>query len=956
MSKIPAFTVYFKEMDGHNNQKLPYYRLSVEETLTDLRSTEGGLARAEAADRLKHVGPNALERTRRVPAWVIFARQFKNLLVLILIISAGLSLYLHNVKTAIIMLVIALMNAVVGFFQEHKAESLLGSLERLVVPHAKVLRAGHGVQEIASSELVPGDVIYIEAGDSVPADARILSEDELATNDFALTGESQPARKFKHAISADVPLGSRHNMVYMGTTVALGSGHAVVVGTGMHTELGRIAGLSQTTHTDTSPLQREMNNLAVRLTQGTLLLAAVLSVIELQTNIGLKGSLLFAISIAAAMIPNGLVAEVNITLAQTAARMAKARALVKKLSAVETLGATNIIATDKTGTLTKNEMTVTRALIGRTEYPVSGTGYETNGALLSEKGRPISGKVLKDLHLFFETGALASNAEVNPPDDEHATWYVVGDPTEGALITLARKAGLEPIQLNERFPERKEYAFDSARKRMTSVREVDGQLYAFVKGAPESVLTRSDELWDHGHVRGLTAADRKFFSGYNEEHAAAAERNLAFAYRVLPKGFDPARHHLEDAEQKLIFLGIVSMVDPLRDAVPAAMAAAEKAHVRVSVITGDYPTTAEAIAKKAGLNGGEISVVMGEDLPGLSDTQVLALLLRGGAVFARISPEDKLRIVEIAKHSQNVVAVTGDGINDAPALKRADIGVAMGRTGTDVAKEAAEIILLDDSFATLVTAIEQGRLTFQNIRKAAACALTDNAGELLTILISLAATAIWGIPAAITAIQILAIDVIAQMFPITALGWDPAVGKLMRGKPRDLHDHIINKKAVYEFVGFGLLAAVIAYANYLLYFPRHHVSPLHLGTGEGPYLQASILTYITIVFCQFMNLLLVRSRGGASLVGPYLWSNKKLLWAFGISLFCIANIVYNPLVQPYFGSGPLTVWDWGTAVLAAGLYTAARLFHVHTRGHSRKELLRKHSPAKIHAHLKKRLA
>jgi P-type Ca2+ transporter type 2C len=933
-------------MDGH---KLPFYRLAGTEVLAELRTTEDGLTKAEAADRLKHVGPNQLERIHHTPLWWILLRQFKNLLVIILIVSAGFALYLHDGKTTSILLFIALMNAVVGFFQEYRAESLLSSLERLVVPHAKVLRRGK-VQEIASSELVPGDIIYIEAGDSVPADARVLIEDELATNDFALTGESQPTRKFKHAISADVPVGQRHNMLYMGTTVALGNGHAIVVGTGMHTELGRIAGLSTATHSDSSPLQREMNHLAIRITQGTLLLAAILTLFELQANIGLKTSLLFAISIAAAMIPNGLVAEVNITLAQTASRMARARALVKKLSAVETLGATSIIATDKTGTLTKNEMTVTRTLIGRTEYTVSGTGYEMNGAICDTKGKPITGRLLKDLHLFFETGALASNAEVNPPDDEHATWYVVGDPTEGALITLARKAGIEPAHLNEQFPERKEYAFDAARKRMSSVRDVDGVLYAFVKGAPESVLEHTTDVWDHGHVRPLTAADRKFFNTYNETHAALAERNLAFAYRVLPKGFDPQQHHLEDAEQKLIFLGMVSMVDPLREEVPTAMLAAQGAHVRVSIITGDYPTTAEAIAKKAGLADGNITVIMGDELPHLPDAQVLNLLLRGGAVFSRVSPEDKLRIVDIARSSHQVVAVTGDGINDAPALKRADIGVAMGRTGTDVAKDSAEIVLLDDSFATLVMAIEQGRLTFQNIRKAARCAMIDNMGELFTVLISLVATGVWGIPAGITAIQILAIDVVAQIFPVTALGWDPPLTRLMHEHPRDLHDHILNRRSAFEFISYGAVASILAYTNFLFYFLRHHISPEHLATTAEPYLQATILTYVTLVLCQFVSLLIVRSPG-QPLFGRYLWSNKKLLAAFAISFFCILNIVYNPVVQPYFSSGPLGFQDWLTAFGFAALYTAMRLFHAHTKATSRKELLRKHGPEKIHAHL-----
>lgn len=933
-------------MDGH---KLPFYRLSEADVLAELRTSTEGLTKAEADDRLKHVGINRLERTKHTPTWLIFIRQFKNLLVIILLVSAGFAAYLRDGKTTAIILFIALMNATVGFFQEHKAESLLSRLEKLIVPQAKVLRRGK-LQEVSSSELVPGDVIYIEAGDSVPADARVLREDELATNDFALTGESQPTRKFKHAITADVPVGVRHNMLFMGTTVALGNGTAVVIGTGMHTELGRIADLSTSTKSDASPLQKEMNNLATRITQGTLLLAAILTIIELRSNIGIKTAILFAISVAAAMIPNGLVAEVNITLAQTASRMARARALVKKLSAVETLGATSIIATDKTGTLTKNEMTVTRALIGRTEYGVSGTGYEMNGAICEDNGKTVNGKNLKDLHLFFETGALASNAKVNPPDDEHATWYVVGDPTEGALITLARKAGLDPAQLDEKFPEQKEYAFDSARKRMTSVREVDGQLYAFVKGAPESVLEVAEDLWDHGHVRPLAKADRTFFASYNEKHAANAERNLAFAYRKLPKGFDPLKHNLEDAEQQLTFLGIVSMVDPLRDEVPNAMNAALDAHIRVSIITGDYPATAAAIARKAGLSNGEITVVMGDELPHLADAQVLEMLLRGGAVFSRVSPEDKLRIVELARSSSQVVAVTGDGINDAPALKRADIGVAMGRTGTDVAKDAAEIVLLDDSFATLVMAIEQGRITFQNIKKAARCAMIDNMGELFTVLISLVAATVWKVPPGITAIQILAIDVVAQIFPITALGWDPAQKRLMHEQPRDMRDHILNKTSVIEFITFGGLAAVLSYSNYLFFFIRHHISPVHLSPSSTPYVQATILTYVTLVLCQFVSLLIVRAHT-QPLFSSYLWSNKKLLAAFGISFFCILNIVYNPLIQPYFNSGSLGLQDWLTAFGIAASYTLIRLFDIHMSKTSRKELLRKHDIEKIRAHL-----
>lgn len=936
-----------------NYKRLNYYRQAPAAVLEELRATAEGLKPAEAKERLEHIGPNTLRKAHHESTLTTFVRQFKNILIVILLVSAGLSLYLHDLRTAIILLVIALMNALVGFFQEHKAETLFASLQQLMVAKAKVLRGGK-LMEIDASELVLGDVIYLEEGDSVPADLRILDEKELASNDFALTGESQPSRKFVHAINGDVPLGSRHNLLFMGTTIATGQGHGVVVGTGMQTELGRIASLSQVVGTDLSPLQKEMNNLAKRLVQGTIGLAFVLVIIALKAKFGLHDAVLFGIGIAAAMIPNGLAAEVNITLAQTAARMAKARALVKKLSAVETLGATNIILTDKTGTLTKNEMTVTTLLIGKTEYRTSGTGYETNGQILNQKGKALQGSALQELELFFTTAALASNAHVNAPDDEHATWYVVGDPTEGALITLTRKAGLDPDALDAANEEIKEFQFDSARKLMSSVRRYNNKTYVFTKGAPEAILARSTKLRDHTFERKLTANDKKRLIAYNDEHAEQAMRNLAFAYRVIPDKTDVSTPHMDDIENGFTYLGMVSMLDPLREQVPAAMKAARGAHIRVSVVTGDNPTTAQAIARHAELadTPDDVVVILGEELAKLADSQILALVEKGGAVFSRVAPEDKLRIVEIAKQSGRVVAVTGDGINDAPALKRADIGVAMGKTGTDVAKDAAEIVLLDDSFSTLVSAVEQGRLTFHNIHKAARCALTDNAGELFTILISLAGSTIFHVPLAITAIQILAIDVIAQMFPITALGWDSAQHRLMRGSPRKLSDHIINKKAVAEFVGFGLLSASLAYANFLFFFQRRDISVVNIAPNSRLYLQATILTYVTIVLCQFINLMLVRSDEHETFWSKYIWSNKKLLIAFGISFFCILNIIYNPWVSPYFHAAPLTWGDWGCAILVAIIYFTLRLFQRHTRQHTRKALFARHDPETIRKHLK----
>lgn len=917
-----------------------YYRMSAAEALEQLKSRPEGLTNKEALDRLLRQGPNQLERVKHESALTTLARQFKDPMVTILLVSAAFSVYLTDYRTAIILALIGLMNVFIGFFQEHKTESLLKSLEQLVVPQAKVLRHGE-LQAVDSTELVTGDVVYIEEGDSVPADLRLIEEAELGTNDFALTGESNPSRKFVHAIGDTVPLRNRHNLAFMGTTVATGTGYGLVIGTGMQTELGRIASLSQATRAQASPLQKELNHLAIRIAQGTLVLASLLTLVALKANLGLHSAILLGIGIGAAMIPSGLLAEVNITLAQAAGRLAKSKALVKRLSAVETLGSTNLILTDKTGTLTKNEMTVQKLLIGRVPYRVTGSGYAPKGQVASQHGKILSAHQLKDLELFFMTAALASNAHVDAPDAEHPDWYVIGDPTEGALVTLVRKAGLDPDKLNELLPEVKEFQFDSARKVLSSVRRRDKQLVVFVKGAPESILERSTDLWDHGHVRKLNRDDRAFFSKQNDAFAHQSLRNLALAFRVLPAGTDPHSLKMEAVEQHLTFLGMASMQDPLRKAVPKAVRTAQKAHVKVSIISGDYPTTALAVAEEAGL-GPSITVIPDDELPHLADSQILQLVERGGAVFSRVSPEDKLRIVEIARRSGYVVAVTGDGINDAPALKRADIGVAMGRTGTDVAKDAADIVLLDDSFGTLVEAVEQGRLTFMNIKKATRCALTDNASELITVIFGIAGLSLLHIAPAFTSMQILAIDIVAQILPITALGWDRAQANLMHDKPRDLHEHIINRRAVSGFFGFGLLGATLSYGNYLLFFVRHGLSARYLDTNLPLYHQATTLTYVTLVLCLYVYLLFERSDSHEKFFTSYLWSNKRLLGAFAISFLLIGSMIYSPLLQPYFRTAALDVVDLLTALACAGLYLSFRLIQRHTRKHSRHAVMKLH--------------
>lgn len=901
----------------------PAYQLLTDDVLESLATCKEGLTQVEALRRFATNGPNSLKKLRSEPAIFKYVRQFKDLMILLLLGCAGIAFYLDDPRTGGILVSIVFINSLIGFAQEHKAEKVMESLKSLMVPVAKVFRNGQLVT-VDSSELVVGDVMQLEEGDSIPADGRILEENELSTNDFALTGESNPCRKFTHSIKGTVSVGDQRNLVFMGTTVATGNALCVVIGTGMQTELGRIASLSQGTKAGASPLQKEMNNLAFRITMATVVLVAVLVAISLGADLSIKDALIFAIGIASAMIPQGLPAEVSVSLAQAAGKLAEERALVKKLSAVETLGSTSIICTDKTGTLTKNEMTVERLLLANTQYTVSGSGYDPEGGIHDEKGAPLTEQEIKNINQFIVAGYFATNAKISAPDEHHPNWYCLGDPTEGALVTLTQKAGIDTRALDEASPELKEFPFDSVRKRMSSVRMYNDKLTVFVKGAPESVLDKCSKIWlPDGKVRPLTDADRKMIHEQNDEFANKAMRNLAYASKELEKGVDYRQHDPDVVEHDLVYMGMVSMIDPVREDVAEAMMTARAAHIKVSIITGDYAPTAKAIAVRANLaeKPEDIIIVAGNELPSMPDSKVLELVLRGGIIFSRVSPEDKLRIVGLVRSNNHVVAVTGDGINDAPALKRADIGVAMGKTGTDVAKQSAEIILLDDSFHTLVGAIQQGRTVYQNIKKATLACLTSNFGELITVLIGLAALSIAGIPPAISPVLILAVDLIAELFPIAALGWDKPEGSLMKDYPRDPKDHIYNTEAFIDLLTSGLLIGALAYGNFIYFAKRNGIEPSALE-GSGHYLSAITLTYATIVLCQFTNILMRRSRG--TTISRYLFSNKQLWMAMGLSLLCVISIVYVPFVQKIFGSDSLSVKDWLFALASAGIYFMIR--------------------------------
>ena len=903
--------------------KKPFYKQDVAHIYGQLQTSRDGLSEHEAKDKLEKNGPNRLEELHKESVFIKYIRQFKDLLVIMLLVSAIISYILGEHQTAIALMVVVFLNTIMGFRQEYKAEQIMQSLEKLVIPSTRYVRDSK-LQEGSSYDLVVGDIVYLEEGDSVPADIRVIEASQFASNDFALTGESNPTRKNTDAIDADVPLGDRHNMLFMGTTIATGKGFGVVVATGMATELGRIAGLSSQTKSDDSPLQKEMNNLATKTTQATLLIFVLLLLIANGSDLTFKDALLFAVAVAASLVPQGLPAAISTVLAQAADKMVKSKALVKKLSAVETLGATSIIWTDKTGTLTKNQMTVEQLWINGRVFHVTGAGYQPEGAI-TQNGKALSTEELRELDLFFATGQLASNARINQPDTDHAEWYCLGDPTEGALVTLAQKAGLDVGELEKLYPEVRQFSFDSARKLMSSIRPYGNSkaLHAFVKGAPESIIKNCTSILDNGKVRKITDKDKSALLKQNEKLAQSAMRNLCFAYKTLPNATKRTKFNQEETESGLILLGMVSMIDPLREDVAEAMDATHQAHIKVSIITGDYASTAKAIAKKAGLGiSHDIVVVSGDELHTLSDSQILDLATRGSVIFSRVSPEDKLKIVNLVRSSGKVVAVTGDGINDAPALKSADIGVAMGITGTDVAKQSAEIVLLDDSFGTLVKAVQQGRTIFQNIKKIALVAFVANFSELIVNLASLIALTLFSAPLALTVMLIIAIDLIAELFPMVALGSDRPEGNVMSEQPRDPKNHILNKRSILHIAWIGALIGVLSFANFLLFFYRNNVGLSEVANGSELQFHASTLTYVTIMLCQLVNILFMRSRKG--LFTRYQLHNKKLFVAYCLSLASILSIVYLPFLQPYFGSAPLNIIDWATVALVVIIFTFIR--------------------------------
>jgi Ca2+-transporting ATPase len=908
----------------HADAPADAYRLTEAEVLERFGTRLEGLTSDEVPERRAQFGDNVIVEVQQESLLLRFLRQFKDWIIILLMVCAAITAYLGDVLTSAVLLVLVLVNTSIGFFQEYRSGKTMDALQHLSLSLTQVTRDGR-LSELDSTELVVGDIVRLTEGASVPADVRLIEASAFSTNEFALTGESDPTRKYTHAILTDVSVAERHNTAHAGTTVATGEAVGVVIATGIHSELGRIAQLAQSAPTTQSPLQREMERLGKVITYAAIVLSLALLVVAVWAKLPFREAILFVVGFASAVIPQGLPAEVNTALADAAASLARRKALVKRLSAVETLGSTEVICTDKTGTLTKNEMTVTEIVVGGRDYVVRGIGYDPAGSIdpALEGTEPDTAVQSERLVAFLRAGALASNARLLPADESHPGWHILGDPTEGALLTVAAKGGLDLQAERSGACKVREFPFDSARKLMTAIRErPDGTLTAYVKGAPESIVARASRIDDGVSIRPITDADR---SAFLELHAAKSDRgmrNLAYAVRPATPA-DVATIDPASVETDLTLLGLVSMVDPIRDEVPEAMGRALDARIRVNIVTGDFSRTAAAIAREAGLDrAGALTIVTGEELATMDDDDVLELALAGGTVFSRVDPEDKTRIVDLVKRAGHVVAVTGDGINDAPALRHASIGVAMGLSGTDVAKEAAEIVLLDDSFSTLVRAVERGRVIYANITKGVLGCLTSNAAELVVNLVSLLLATIAGLPLAINVLQILAIDLLGELLPIAALGRDPEEGSVMKRAPRSPHAHIVNGRSIADVLYAGSIMGVLAIANFLLFFTRSGSDPFAGPVDPALVAEATTMTYVTVLVCQLFNITQRRSEGG--LFTRYTFTNPTYWLACAAGVAIMLAIVYVPWVQPLFRTAALSALDWAFVLAAAIVFVAFR--------------------------------
>jgi Ca2+-transporting ATPase len=875
-----------------------WHTLTVAEVAAELRTDSvRGLAEAEAARRIQQYGPNALAESHGRSPLTIFAAQFRSLIVLLLVAATGVAFAMGETIEAIAILIVILLNAAIGFLTEWRAEQALTALQKQAVATAQVIRGGEG-HEIPAADLVPGDIVIIAAGARVPADGRVVEAARLLVEEAALTGESLAVAKAIDPIADSVaPLGERACMAFMGTTITDGRGRLIVTATGARTEMGKIGALIDEAVTRESPLERKLAQLGQALVVVVLALCAVIVVVGLLRGHPFLLMLEIGISLAIAAVPEGLPAVATMTLAMGMQRMARMRALVRRLPAVETLGSTTVICTDKTGTLTKNEMTVRAYVLEGERFDVTGTGYATEGEFQRD-GRSVDPKADDHLTLALRIGALCNDAVIERRDGQSA---VLGDPTEGALIVAAAKAGLDRPTLDRDYPRVGEVPFDSDVKRMITVHRIpEGRTVAYLKGGVAAVLDACTSRLAPDGPRPLDDVDRRRVIKTNEELAAGALRVLALASRDLPDEYGE-----EDLARDYALVGLVGMIDPLREEAKQAIATCREAGIRVSMITGDQPATAAEIARQLGLDrdarGNPLKTVHARELEGL-DEEGWARVAAESAVFARVSPEHKLRIVEGLRRRGHVVAMTGDGVNDAPALKAADIGIAMGIKGTEVAKETADMILTDDNFATIVAAVEQGRVVYANILKFVHYLFSCNLAEILVVFASI----MLGWPMPLGAVQILWLNLITDVFPAMALALEPSAPDIMKRPPRDPSEKLLNPRFVVLIVWQGVLLAAATLVSFRIGLDRH-------GTEGAGLLLAETMAFMTLALAQVAHAFNARSQRRTAFTSR-LFTNG---WLWAAVLACVllqAAAVSVPLLQRVLHTVPPGPSDWAVII------------------------------------------
>jgi len=886
-----------------------------------------GLPQAVAEERLRHYGKNVIREVKGKPLIFKFLANFTHLMAIMLWIGGAVGFIARLPQLGIAIWMVNIINGLFSFWQEYRAEKATEALKKLLPSYARVLRDG-GEQRILSEDLVPGDLMLIAEGDRISADGRLVEVAELRADQSTLTGESRAVRKASEPVlQADLAFADLPNMVYAGTNVATGTGKAVVVATGMGTEFGKIANLTQSVRDELSPLQKELGvatKIVTVIACSVGLIFFLLSAVLVGVN--LAESFIFAMGMVVAFVPEGMLPLVTLSLAMGTQRMASRHALIKRLSAVETLGCTTVICTDKTGTLTQNEMTVRDLWFSDRSVTVTGVGYNPTGQVL-EDGQPVA--LDTDLHQLLLAGSLCNNARVIPPNPPASHWTILGDPTEAAMKVVALKAGMDLEKEARSLPRLREIPFNSLRKRMSTIHQMSLSPVVFVKGAPKEILGLCSHLRINQEYHLMDDQIRAHIMAANDEYARNGLRVLAVAQRELPDMFPDYRP--EFIETELNFLGLVAMMDPPRDEVALAVEKCHHAGIRIVMITGDYGLTAESIARRIGIiRQQHPRIISGNDLDAMDDTMLKAAL-NEEVIIARAAPEHKLRVVTALQELGHIVAVTGDGVNDAPALKKADIGVAMGIAGTDVAKEAAVMILTDDNFASIVNAIEEGRGVYANIKKFISYIFTSNTPEAVPFI--LWALSRGRIPLALNVMQILAIDLGTDMVPALALGNEPPEQGLMDRPPRDIREHVINRFLVvraYLFLGLIQSFAAMA-AFYFMYWTNGYWGQwIDLPSTGILYQAATAMTLGAVVTTQIGNLFAQRTERTSAF--RLSWFNNRMLWIGIVSeLLIVSMIIYIPFFQQLFrtASFPLANWvflfAWTPSLLLADEFRKALL-------------------------------